>query len=216
VRSRADLHVTAASPVSPHVTFSRHPLLARLALVCWALITFAISASLAAAHWVALPKPERHDPQLARAVAGLRDPAGAGWLSVHALYSHCRCSERILTHLLKRAAVSGVQEHVLWIGPSPERESELQTAGFAVHTITPQQLKRDFAAVAVPLLIVADARDRLRYSGGYTTRSQGADIRDQAILQNLMWTGAQTELPVFGCAVSRSLQKLLDPFALKY
>jgi hypothetical protein len=131
------------------------------------------------------------------------------------LYSQCRCSQRIAAHLLARAAISGVQEHVLWVGPRVESKVELERAGYAVHNVSALALKRDFGAVAVPLLLVADARDRLRYVGGYAS-SQTAVIRDRTVLQSLMQRRASSELPVFGCAVSRSLQKLLDPFALKY
>jgi hypothetical protein len=208
--------LTASLPVSTHVQSRRRELLVRIGLTCWAALVFAISASLAAAHWSTLPHPERQNPQLTRGVAALRNPAGDGWLAVHALYSHCRCSQRIVAHLLARAAVSGVQEHLLWVGPDAERKAELHKAGFVVHSTSALALKRDFGVVAVPLLIVADARDRVHYVGGYTTHAQGADIRDQAILENLLHERAQSALPIFGCAVSRSLQKILDPFGLKY
>lgn len=203
---------SAAPPVSVHR--GRFRLLVRAGLFAWALLAFAITASLATAHY-ALPQPPRRNPQLARAVAELRDPTGPDWLSVHALYSQCRCSQRIAAHLLARAAISGVQEHVLWVGPRVESKVELERAGYAVHNVSALALKRDFGAVAVPLLLVADARDRLRYVGGYAS-SQTAVIRDRTVLQSLMQRRASSELPVFGCAVSRSLQKLLDPFALKY
>lgn len=179
----------------------------------WGLAAFLVCGSLGGAH-AALPGPDREHVQLERAVSTLRDPAGADWLIVHALYSHCRCSQRILARLLDRAAMSGVQEHVLWIGPQPERRAELRAKGFHVHTLSAAQLQRDFGAVAVPLLLVTDGRDRVHYAGGYG--KAGGEIRDREIVQAALRNEAQTELPIFGCATARSLQKLLDPFGLKY
>lgn len=209
------------SAIASHPTTARtaasHPrLIVRALLVVWAVLGFAIITSLTAAHTYALPKPTRQNAQLASAVAGLREPSESGWLAVHALVSHCKCSQRILAHLLQRAAIRGVHEHVVWIGSQPEREAELARAGFRVHTVSPLALKRDFGAVAVPLFIVAARGGELHYVGGYTTHAQGADIRDVAILGQVRASRALEDLPIFGCAVSRSLQKLLDPFALKY
>jgi hypothetical protein len=178
----------------------------------WALAAFLVCGSLAGAH-AALPKPQEY-AKLERSVAALRDPAGPSWLSVHALYSHCRCSERILAQLLDRAATSGIQEHVLWVGPSSEREAALYTKGFRVHTVSPLQLQRDFGAVAVPLLVVTDGHDRVHYAGGYGKSS--GEVRDREILETALRNERQAELPIVGCAVSRSLQKLVDPFGLKY
>ena len=188
----------------------------RALLVVWAVFGFAIITSLTATHTYALPKPTRQNAQLERAVAALRDPSDSGWLAVHALVSYCKCSQRILAHLLSRAAIRDVHEHVLWIGAKPEREAELSRAGFRVHSVSPSALKRDFGAVAVPLFIVASNGGQLRYVGGYTTHLQGPDIRDVAILQDVRAQRERSDLPIFCCAVSRSLQRLIDPFALKY
>ena len=43
-----------------------------------------------------------------------------------------------------------------------------------------------------------------------------ADIRDLALIDEVRRSGGARELPLFGCAVSRKIQKLLDPFRLKF
>lgn len=153
---------------------------------------------------------------MAHAVSAMRRPNSAPWLVVHALYADCRCSQRIVEHLLKRRALHDAAEHVLLVGVQPELEKSLNRAGFQTQVITPLELKSRFGAVAAPLLIVAGPDDRLRYVGGYTTHKQGPDIRDLDIIRGLMQDQPRAELPLFGCAVSRSLQRLLDPFSLKY
>ena len=66
------------------------------------------------------------------------------------------------------------------------------------------------------MLVVSDPDDHIRYAAGYTSRQQGPDPRDVSIIRGLIAEQNPGVLPVFGCSVSRSLQRLLDPFAIKY
>ncbi len=68
---------------------------------------------------------------------------------------------------------------------------------------------------SAPLMIVDDAHGVIRYAGGYTSRKQGLDYQDQAIVHQLL-SGAEVDpLPLFGCAVSQRLKQMVDPFRLK-
>ena len=81
--------------------------------------------------------------------------------------------------------------------------------------IEPPELAARYGLEAAPVFVVADPEGELRYVGGYTTRKQGLDNRDLAIITELRAGHDQRELPLFGCAVSRSLQQLLDPLGLR-
>jgi hypothetical protein len=53
------------------------------------------------------------------------------------------------------------------------------------------------------------------YSGGYTSRKQGPEIEDVAIVAAVRAQKVPKTLPVFGCATARELASALDPLGLK-
>jgi hypothetical protein len=193
----------------------RGPLL--VVFVVWALVSFVGATSLAAGHFYTLPRPPLRDLVLSAAVARLHTGASPDrWSAVHVLYAECRCSQRIVAHLVERGPLAGVDETVVLVGRSEALEASIAGAGFAIALVTPEELERDYHLRAAPLLVVADPVDEVRYLGGYTERKQGPAIRDVEIVADLRSGGAAAELPLFGCAVSRSLQTLIDPLGLKY
>jgi hypothetical protein len=154
---------------------------------------------------------------LVRALAARTLPEERGRFTVtHVLYSECRCSQRIVSHLIERGARQDVSESSLLVGPSELLIAPLQAAGYRVETVQPSELKSRYAIEAAPLLIVADPSHAIRYLGGYTERKQALDMHDQRIITGVLAGEDAQELPLFGCAVSRALQKLLDPFGLQY
>jgi hypothetical protein len=181
----------------------------------WALALFLVTSSLATAHWYALPRPDHGDPRLRQLLATPRASADGRWLAVHTLYAHCRCSQRIVEHLLRRGALADVTERVVMVGRGDAMEAALRDAGFGLSSIPVGELKKRYGVTSVPLLIVADPSERVRYAAGYTTRQQGPDVRDVSIIRELMSDHEASELPVFGCALSRALQRTLDPLGLK-
>ena len=216
------VHSAVSAPaIPPHAPVgagaARWLRIGRWLLAAWALVAFAIVGSLAAAHWYALPRPVDDQPDLVRALAARRQPQDSGrWLATHVLYSECQCSRRIVEHLATRRARTDVSESVLLVGPESDYSARMRAAGYRVELLEPLELVRRYKIQAAPLLIVSDPRDVIRYMGGYTERKQGLAMRDGEIIDAL-YRGQQTsELPLFGCAVSRSLQKLLDPWNLKY
>lgn len=182
----------------------------------WAVVLLAAVSSLMVGHWYTLPRPDRADESVTRAMASLRLPGEESrWLAVHLLYTECRCSRAILDHLTSTRRPSGVVEKVVLVGDDPSVEGRLRDAGFAVVAIGKAELERRFHVVSAPLLAVVAPDDTLRYLGGYTERKQGPDIRDRALIEEARSRGDAAALPLFGCPVSDELRSLLDPLGLK-
>lgn len=178
--------------------------LGALALAGWFIAMAVLGAGLLARHVLALPGPAQ-DEKLGLSFRKFRGAAGGGaWLAVHVLDAECRCSQRIATHLLSTPRPAGWEELVLWVGngaPSAELERR-----FSVRRLARLELSQ-LGIEAAPLLIVVDAEDNVRYSGGYGDRKQGPVIDDLDILQATRVGGRIASLPVFGCAVSDRLKR---------
>jgi hypothetical protein len=205
----------ASGQTGTPATGGRRRLLRRVFWV-WAVGVFVLAGSLALAHDYALPKPLRDEQGVRAAVAQSRRADEQGrWLALHVLYSRCRCSERTLAHLFARGPRTDVSERIVLVGAHASFEQQARAAGFVVEVIAPEQLQTRYQVEAAPLFIVADPEGSLRYVGGYTERKQSLAQRDVVILDALRQGGFARELPLFGCAVSRRLQALFDPFGLK-
>jgi hypothetical protein len=190
-------------------------------LAAWLVPCTAVSVVLLASHTVPLPTPPKDDGALHAGLAELRTTAlspeqSATWTLVHVLYGQCRCSEQTLEYLVKRGPKAHASEVVLLVGDNPEFAASARAAGFALTAVTAHELKARFNIETAPLLLVLDPSGAVRYAGGYTARKQGLDYQDTEILETLQHGGAALELPPFGCAASRELQKLLDPIGIKY
>jgi hypothetical protein len=186
-------------------------------LAMWAPLAFVVAGTLALGHWWTLPKPDVNNETVRVALYDRwqRDRV-PGWTSVHVLYSQCRCSERILHHLAARGPMTDVSEVVILVGSNAAYEESIRRAGYRLEVVTPAQLLERYHFEAAPMFAVMDPFGALRYLGGYTERQQGFDIRDVSIMERLTRHQSVSELPLFGCAVSRSLQALLDPLGIKY
>lgn len=187
------------------------------ALGLWAVVAFVVTGSLASAHEYTLPHPTLGDRVLNQALAAQRTPAEVGRFGVtHVMYAACRCSQSIIDHLEARGARKDVAEHVVLVGRDDELAARITRAGYRLDNIEPVELKRKYGLEAAPMLIIADARGDIAYMGGYTLHKQGLDIRDTALIDELIAGKSADELPLLGCAVSRALQRLIDPFGFKY
>lgn len=179
---------------------------ARPALGLWFGAMVLLGAGLLAKHVVALPAP-KEDQRLSRSLAPLRRAHDGRRLAVHVLYAECRCSQRMVAHLLSTVRPRGWEEVVLWVG---ERAPEpALTERFDVRRVAPEELAR-LGIESAPLLIALDANDQVAYVGGYTERKQGPAIRDLQILAEAERAEAPPPLPVFGCAVSERLKRALS------
>ncbi len=189
----------------------------KLGLAAWAGLLLFVVGTLMVGHWYTLPKPDKTDAFLTRALADLRGPTDAdAWMSVHVLYTECRCSQRVFDHLFSSKRPSAVREKVLLVGKDARIEGRAEKAGFDVLVVSPPELKERFSLEAAPLLLVVEPSGSIVYSGGYTQRKQGPDIRDIDIITSLMQERAPRELPLYGCGTGNELQKQLDPLGIKY
>jgi hypothetical protein len=189
------------------------------AFFVWVGVLFVVGTSLSAAHFYTLPKPAPEDPGLRHSVNALRSAAeDRAWLAVHVLYAQCRCSRRILDHLGSSKRPSGIREKLLVVGQLDAIEPALRRIrgrGFEVVRTTATELRDQFHVASAPLLLVLSPDGRAVYSGGYTERKQGPTPRDGEIIARLMENQPTQELPLFGCAVSKELQSLLDPIGIR-
>jgi hypothetical protein len=184
-------------------------------LVVWAVAMTAISVVLLARHAIALPTPTPKDARFQAAVAQLAaGDAQQGWSAVHVLYAKCRCSQRIVDHLVDSRRPAGVRERVLLVDDDGAFTTRLRAAGFTVIATAPTELRDKYRVEAAPLFVVSAPDGRIRYAGGYTREKQGPDIRDLAILSDLMADRTPEVLPTLGCAVSDELRAVLNPLEI--
>ncbi len=178
--------------------------LANYAFWLWALLSLLLVASLMVTHTYALPTPATLTVQ----------PTGR-WQILHVLYGRCRCSQRILTHLLARKALPDAAERIVLVGGGQAVAEAARDAGYQVEALTAEQLLERYALSAVPALAVIAPTGATAYLGGYTERKQGQDVEDVAIYRRARAGGQASALPLFGCAVGEALRAQLDPLSLR-
>ncbi len=195
----------------------------RALLGAWLALTSVVMATLMAGHWYTLPAPISDDPTVRRALHALRASAAPSsetssqdWLAVHVLYGRCSCSIRVIKHLLTSKRPTGVDEVVLFVGDDPALTAKLEERGFRVISVTRAELAREYRIEAAPLLAILSPDGDIQYLGGYTSRKQGPDFKDRAVMADLMERRRPRSLPLFGCGVSKQLQSMLDPLGIKY
>ncbi len=185
-------------------------------LASWALTMIVVGSCLMVSHWVPLPRPEVDDHQWWHTLANTRtDQVSGRWSAFHFLYAECPCSRRVLEHVIARAPHDDVVERIVLVGKNPSLGETAEQLGYEVDCISPEQLMIKYGVESAPLLVVFDPQGMPRYVGGYTSRKQGPDIQDGTIITRLL-AGQEVEpLPLYGCAVSSSLQSIVDPLGLK-
>lgn len=193
---------------SPPLTLKSR--LTTAAIVLWGSFLTCAMATLMAGHWVSLPHP-----QTGTVLQGAEEQCLEHVNVFHFLYGDCACSRKLLKQLLKREVVSGASERIVLIGDDPEAEETAISIGFKVSIVTPTELKQQYGVESAPLLLIADDAGTILYSGGYTSRKQGLDNQDVDIIHAILGGQQYSELPVYGCAVSKSLKSLIDPLNLK-
>jgi hypothetical protein len=184
----------------------------RIFLVIWAASLTVVGACLMVSHWVPLPNSTAN--QLTHENALLRADDGR-WTVFHFLYTECPCSRRVLEHLLARSPRQDVDEQIVLIGHDPDLAARAQANGFKVDHVAAIDLKSKYGVEAAPLLVVVDPTSQICYSGGYTNRKRGFEVQDTTIVSKLLAGKAVETLPVYGCAVSKSLQTIVDPLRIK-
>lgn len=148
----------------------------------------------------------------ASALASLQ-PSAIGWRTFHVLYSGCRCSRQISTHLIERRPVSNRQELVLVVGEDTELIRDLTAGGFAVRSLGEQEAAERYGLNAAPWLVILSPEGKVAYSGGYSDRPVSGSIQEEQIWQRLTRGERVDPLPAYGCALSTKLRRRLNPLA---
>lgn len=188
----------------------------RLLFAAWVVALSILGAALLAFHLVALPAPSPTDPRLTAAIDASRTPADAGrWLVLHVLYARCQCSQRILDHLRRDRRPPDVVERIVIVDDPPGPIPGGSIPGFAIESMTTDELVARYHVEAAPLLIVVSPDGAVRYAGGYTESKQGNAIHDLEVISAIRRGTFVSRLPLFGCAVSAALSRTMDPLGLK-
>jgi hypothetical protein len=186
------------------------------AIMLWFCGIVVLMSALAISHWFSLPRLARRDSRLAAGLAELLPNDRGGWASIHVLYTECRCSRRIFEHLRTSDRPRDLHEIVLLVGDDHDAiATQLSQRGFQVVSIPAEKLDARFGIEGAPTFVLVDPARDVRYSGGYTTRQQGPNIRDLAIVNEIRHGDEVADLPVFGCAISERLKAVFDPFATR-
>lgn len=184
----------------------------------WAGILLVVISSLMVGHWVSLPHPEMGEQlriQTATSSGHGSEDLGGAVYAFHFLYGDCPCSRRVLKRVVAREPVTGARERIVFIGRDPELQRDAAAKGYAVDCVDPEQLQSKYGVESAPLLILTNENGEILYSGGYTSRKQGLDVQDVELISRVVAGEPVEGLPLYGCAVSRSLKAIIDPLNLK-
>ncbi|MAX65782.1 MAG: hypothetical protein QF441_00305 [Bacteriovoracaceae bacterium] len=142
------------------------------------------------------------------------EPIQEQWGLVHILAEGCGCSEIIADYLLKRKPQKNLHEQVLLLGETQKYATKLNKSGYKVKIS--QELNGYIDGV--PMLLIHNKAGEIKYSGGYakTMVTPITKIQDLKILKQIQSHISTEKLAVMGCAVSKKLQKEIDPLGLKY
>ena len=195
-------------PIRP----SRAQALGRLAVYLWVPGSIVVVALLMTSHLLALPTPAARAVEVALARLDARE---TGWRAFHVLYTGCPCSLRVAESLVLRGARIDFRERVLLVGEDEVLSGRLRARGFAVDSLTQDELKARYGVEAAPAFFAVGPDGTVRYLGGYTAFSQGQE-QDSRLLDLVRRGDHPDPLPLYGCAVSRELQARTDPFGIKY
>jgi hypothetical protein len=192
----------------------------RVVLAFWAAASLLVGSYTLAGHLIDLPAPRSGDPVLAGGLRALFPGARSSLWAAHVLYDRCGCSARVDQALRRRGPLAGVRETVVIVADQPAqidggRVEDLRRAGFAVATLSSRDAARRLHVRAVPLLVILDDRDQVRYAGGYTGRER-TQLEDERLIADVRADRTPEALPIFGCATSNDLQKQIDPLGIKY
>ncbi len=180
-------------------------------LLVWGVATSGLGVMLMARHELALPVPAKNDPVLLSALDGVSAGQAHGFRAVHFLYGPCRCSQRIVDHLVERGPKKPFAESVVIASDDGDFGQRLSRAGFAVTRVTPTELRDKYRIEAAPMMVVVSPGGEILYAGGYTRVKQSADVADVEILEGALAAREHETLPVAGCGVSQRLRTFLNP-----
>lgn len=175
-------------------------------LAGWGVATVGVTGLLMVNHTVPMPGPQ----SATRLADGLSMQLGAVDV-VHLLPARCSCTDGLVRHLAERGADG--DEVVVFVGEPAERHRILAERGFVWDAMSTEALT-DLGVEALPLL-VAWRDGEPAYVGGYFDHPSAIHSRDEDLLDAVRAGDDPTPLPLYGCAISDSLQQRIDPLGLQ-
>jgi hypothetical protein len=143
-------------------------------------------------------------------------PTAGRWEAVHLLSASCSCSQAVAEHLIQRGRIPNLSERVILAGQDSKLAQRLAAAGFPVETREPESIASRYKILGAPWLLFVSPHGEIRYQGGYAPGHERNNFEDVQIWRKLLAGETVSELPVRGCALGPNLQRMIDPFRLKY
>ena len=146
------------------------------------------------------------------------------WKMIHIIGESCKCSITLSEYLIKRRpllADGQLLEEVIIVGSNPQLQKNLEQVGYLVRSEEEQKMVELYNIDAVPQLVLLNADNNLKYSGGYTQEritasTQNSDYQDIEIFQKIKNGEVKNQIPIFGCANGIKNKLKADPIGLKY
>ena len=161
--------------------------------------------------------PFHAQPSAISRFVAVTTPATQSWKAVHLLSVNCPCSRAVSAHLLQRGPFPSVDEYIILAGRNNALAKSLTQAGFHVQSRSAEEIASQFQVPGAPWFILVSPTQEISYAGGYSAdRNARNGYQDRQIWQEAATGSPRSALPVYGCALSKLLQKKTDPFGLKY
>lgn len=188
----------------------------------WAGVMLLMGTSLMSGHWVTMPHPELSDSKWTgqiqeqiRQSSTSKSESLRQWNTLHVLYANCPCSMQVANEILSGPPEADVKETIVLVGNDADLEKRAQSLGFQFESLTQEGLKLKYGLEAAPCLLITTREYRPCYIGGYTSRKRGPDNQYKTIIRALKNGQVVDSYPIFGCAISKSLQQEFDPLGIK-
>lgn len=184
----------------------RAKILEPLLIVVWMVGISAVSAAIMAPHTISWRA----------SLNFLNNEVTDSWSVTHVLGADCKCSKVVFASLMARGPQSEIDEKIVLLGHMQTEEKALLERGFRVSLKDQEVLSEE--PIGVPFILIQTPTGAPAYSGGYSSSPLSSlnPPQDLKILNDLRSGKNPGKLPIFGCAMSARLQKLSDPFSLKY
>ncbi|MCI5065534.1 hypothetical protein MRY87_07410 [bacterium] len=178
----------------------------------WAVLCLALGSILMVKHIIPLPVAFIPSQSFLSSVANSNEPLNV----VHVLTEGCKCSAVISRYLVERGPLSGVRERVLYAAKSDAAIEPFREAGFETELLRSEGQIASYGITASPMFVVVNGAGEQLYTGGYSERllRHSGQVKDRQIIAGLAKGDSFSALPVFGCAVSKKLKKMVDPIGI--
>ena len=139
---------------------------------------------------------------------------------LHIIGEGCNCSQLVGEYLMKRGPEKQYYEEVILIGNFKKLAKQLKEKGFAVkQTPLEDLIYKKIDLSGVPFFMLYDQKGVVQLISGYSNQLINpftTQFKDKELVSAFFKEKKDKPLPIFGCAVSKEYQKLLDPLGLKY